>query len=163
MVTGASGRIYQISSGRGGVPKMSTPKAIINGLGIDGDFHNDLVNHGGPDRALCIYTLEQIQRLQREGHPIWPGSTGENITLEGVRLEDLTPGTHLQLGDEVELEVTSYAHPCQTIADSFNDGNFTRISEKLCPGQSRVYARVVRKGTIATGQPVLVYHQDTEE
>ena len=162
MATSATGRIYQISSGRGGVPKMPMPKASINSLGIDGDFHNDQVNHGGPDRALCLYTLEQIQRLQREGHPIWPGSTGENITLEGVRLEDLTPGTLLRLGDEVEVEVTSYAHPCQTITDSFNDGDFTRISEKLFPGQSRLYARVVRKGTITAGQPVLVFHHDTE-
>lgn len=162
MATGATGRIYQISSGRGGVPKIPMPKASINSLGIDGDFRNDQVNHGGPDRALCLYTLEQIQRLQREGHPIWPGSTGENITLEGVRLEDLTPGTLLRLGDEVEVEITSYAHPCQTITHSFNDGDFTRISEKLFPGQGRLYARVVRKGTITTGQPVLVFHHDTE-
>jgi MOSC domain-containing protein YiiM len=145
------GRIYQINVSRGGVPKLPITQALVTTLGISGDYQRDQRNHGGPDRALCVYTLEQIQRLQREGHPITPGSTGENITLAGISLLELIPGTFLALGDEVEVELTSYAIPCNTITDSFNDGDFTRISDKLHPGQSRIYARVLRAGRIVTG------------
>jgi MOSC domain-containing protein YiiM len=152
VATSAIGHVYQINVSRGGVPKLPITQARIGSLGIDGDYQNDQRNHGGPDRAICLYTLEQIQRLQREGHPISPGSTGENITLEGIRLDELTPGTRLLLGDEVELEMTSYAAPCNNISDSFSDGNFTRISVQLCPGESRVYARVLRHGTVSVGQ-----------
>ena len=150
------GRIYQINTSRGGVPKLPIPEASVNRFGIESDYQNDQQNHGGPDRALCIYTLEQIKRLQSEGHPIVPGSVGENITLEGIGLEELTPGTCLLLGDEVEIEFTSYAVPCKNITDSFSDGNFTRIGEKLHPGESRVYARILRTGTIAVGQPARI-------
>ncbi|MGO8946302.1 MAG: MOSC domain-containing protein [Ktedonobacterales bacterium] len=152
----AAGRIYQINTSRGGVPKLPITEACVNRFGIESDYQNDQQNHGGPDRALCVYTLEQIKRLQSEGHPIVPGSVGENITLEGVELEELTPGTRLLLGAKVEIEFTSYAIPCKNISDSFSDGNFTRISEKLHPGESRVYARVLRTGTIADGQPARI-------
>ena len=111
-------------------------------------------NHGGPTAALCLYTLEQIQRLQVEGHPILPGSTGENITLEGIPQSALVPGARLSLGDAVLIEITGYTTPCKTIARSFSDGDVTRISKKLHPGESRVYARVLRGGAICPGQPV---------
>ena len=146
-----AGRVFQINVSLGGVPKLPITQAQVSTLGISGDYQRDQRNHGGPDRALCLYTLEQIQQLQREGHPITPGSTGENITLVGISLLELTPGTLLALGEEVEIQLTSYAVPCNTITDSFNDGDFTRISDKLHPGQSRVYARVLHTGQIATG------------
>jgi MOSC domain-containing protein YiiM len=153
------GRIHQINSSRGGVPKLPVEEATVGSLGIAGDYHRDLRSHGGPDRALCLYTLEQIQRLQGEGHPIFPGSVGENITLEGIDNAALTLGTRLRLGDTVEIELTSYTAPCANITESFADGDFTRISEKLHPGESRIYARVLSGGTIRTGDPVVVYAQ----
>jgi MOSC domain-containing protein YiiM len=155
-----AGHVYQINVSQGGVPKLPITQAQVSTLGIAGDYQRDQRNHGGPDRALCLYTLEQIQQLQREGHPITPGSTGENITLVGISPVELTPGTLLALGDEVEVQLTSYAAPCNTITDSFNDGDFTRISDKLHPGLSRVYARVLRTGRIATGDGARILPAD---
>jgi MOSC domain-containing protein YiiM len=154
------GRVYQINVSRGGVPKLPVTQAQVTTVGITGDYQRDQQNHGGPGRALCLYTLEQIQQLQSEGHPITPGSVGENITLVGISLLELTPGTLLALGDEVEIEMTSYAAPCNNITDSFNDGDFTRISDKLHPGQSRVYARVLRTGRIVTGDSARILPVD---
>jgi MOSC domain-containing protein YiiM len=154
------GRIHQINSSRGGVPKLPMEEATVGALGIAGDYHRDTRHHGGPDRALCLYSLEQIQRLQGEGHPIFPGSVGENLTLEGIDNAALTPGTRLRLGDAVEIKLTSYTAPCENITASFADGDFTRISEKLHPGESRIYARVLSGGSIRAGDPVLVYARD---
>jgi MOSC domain-containing protein YiiM len=150
------GRIHQINTSVGGVPKQPLATGTVTTEGLDGDFHNDYRDHGGPTRALCLYTLEQIQRLQAEGHPIFPGSVGENITLEGVPQSALVPGAQLTLGDTVLIEITAYTAPCKTITRSFSDGDFTRISEKLHPGESRVYARVLRGGEIRPGQPIRV-------
>ncbi|MGH2514216.1 MAG: MOSC domain-containing protein [Ktedonobacterales bacterium] len=151
-----AGRIHQINTSFGGVPKQPVTTATVTTEGLDGDFHDDYRNHGGPTRALCLYTREQIQRLQAEGHPIFPGSAGENITLEGIPQSALVPGARLTLGDSVLIEITSYTTPCKTIARSFSDGDFTRISEKLHPGESRVYARVLRGGEIRPGQAARV-------
>jgi len=101
-----------------------------------------------------VYSLERIHSLQAEGHPIDVGTAGENITVEGIDWELVVPGTRLRLGNEVLLEVASFTSPCKTIRESFIDGEFVRISQKLHPGWSRVYARVVAEGEIHSGDPV---------
>lgn len=148
--------MFQINISTGGVPKQPVETASVTAEGLDGDYHNDYRDHGGPTRAVCLYTLEEIQRFQAQGHPIFPGSAGENITLEGIPQSALVPGARLTLGEEVRIEITSYTTPCKTIARSFSDGDFTRISEKPHPGESRVYARVLGGSEIRAGQPVRV-------
>ncbi len=147
------GHIVQISVSGGGVPKFGMHTAEVGPLGIIGDVQRDTRVHGGPDRALCVYSLEQMLALQREGHAIYPGSIGENILTAGVDLAPLEPGALLRFG-AVEAEVTGYAHPCSNIAASFRDADFTRISIKLHPGSSRLYLRILTPGTIAVGDPV---------
>lgn len=148
---GAEGRIYQLNISRGGTPKLPITMARVTEEGLQGDRQNDERNHGGPLRAVCLFTREEIERLAAEGHPIYPGAVGENITLSGLPLAALTPGARLILGDEVEIEVTQYSAPCKTIRDAFNDGDFNRISHKTHPGESRVYARVLRGGELHAG------------
>jgi MOSC domain-containing protein YiiM len=153
----SNARIFQINTSRGGVPKLATAVADVTTLGIAGDAHHDRRHHGGPDRALCLYSVEQIMALQEEGHPIFPGSAGENIVTIGLDLFSLEPGARLTVGDDVEIEIASYTSPCKTIAASFIDGNFSRISQKVHPGWSRLYARVLREGSIRPGDPITLH------
>lgn len=150
------GHIFQINRSDGGVPKLPVFSAAVTAEGMEGDRQRDLRNHGGPGRALCLYAIENILDLQREGHLIHPGSIGENVTLFGIDLARLGPGSVLELGDEVVVEITGYAHPCSNIAGSFADGNFSRVSQKLHPGESRLYARVRQGGLLHPGLPVRV-------
>jgi MOSC domain-containing protein YiiM len=154
------GRIVQLNTSPGGVPKLPVPEAEVTPSGMAGDRQRNLRFHGGPQRALCLYSLEVIQRLQGEGHPIHPGSTGENVTVSGLPWEEVRPGVRLALGEEVVVEVTSYTVPCKNIAASFFEGEFTRISQKVHPGDSRVYARVVQGGRLRAGDAVWVLEPD---
>ena len=126
----------------------------VSRLGLLGDAQNDKTHHGGPERAVCIYALERIHALQQEGHPIDVGTAGENLTVEGIDWDLVVPGSRIKLGDEVLLEVDSFTSPCKTIKGSFIDGRFVRISQKLHPGWSRVYARVLTEGEIRFGDHV---------
>jgi MOSC domain-containing protein YiiM len=146
-------RIVSLNRSDGGVPKLPIAEARVTREGMEGDRQRDRVHHGGPDRALSLYSLELIDQLQLEGHPISPGAAGENVTIGGLDWASLRPGTRLRLGD-VEVEVTGFAAPCTTIRDAFFDREFTRISEKVNPGWSRVYARVLREGTLKTDDVV---------
>ena len=56
--------------------------------------------------------------------------------------------------NSVELEIASYAEPCATIRDSFTQLKFKRIEQELHPGESRVYARVLREGVVRVGDSV---------
>ena len=148
------GRIVQISVSPGGVPKLPVPSARVTELGLEGDLHRDMEHHGGPERALCIFSIEQIRVLRAEGHDVSPGAIGENLTVEGLDWERVTPGSRLELGAGVLIEVTRYTSPCSKIKKSFADGDFSRVSQKHRPGGSRVYARVLTTGEIRQGDTV---------
>jgi MOSC domain-containing protein YiiM len=155
-VAAVSARVHQLSVSNGGVPKLPVPRAEVTASGIVGDRQRNRLFHGGPRRAVCLFALEEIERLRAEGHPVAPGTTGENVTVAGLPWERVRPGARLALGAEVVLEVTSYTAPCKNIGPSFHDGDFTRISQKLHPGESRVYARVLTPGIVRTGDPVVL-------
>lgn len=151
----AIGRVIQINvNPRGGVPRYAVPRATITSSGVVGDCQADRRFHSGPTRAVSLYALEHIEALRAEGHPIAPGSTGENLTLAGLAWATLHVGDRLRIGDRVELEITGYAAPCETIEESFVGGAFKRISQKLHPGWSRLYASVISEGEVVTGDPV---------
>src|SRR5207245_123508 len=96
-----------------------------------------------------------IQALQAEGHPIAPGSTGENLTIGGLDWAALKIGDQLQIGDQLRIEITGYAAPCSNINASFAGAEITRISQKLHPGWSRLYAKVLAAAEARVGDMVL--------
>jgi MOSC domain-containing protein YiiM len=153
LVENSAGRLESVNVSRGGVPKAPVFEGHITEHGVDGDRQRDLRYHGGTDRAVCVYSLDLIRSLQAEGHPIAPGAAGENLTVSGIDWTAIVPGGELQVGP-VRLVVTQYAAPCDNIAPSFLDGDFTRVSQKRHPGWSRVYARVVEGGIVRPGDSV---------
>lgn len=66
------GRVAQINVSPGGVPKLPVASAQVTAQGLVGDRQKNLKYHGGPDRALCLWSLEVIETLLAEGHPIAP-------------------------------------------------------------------------------------------
>ena len=146
-------RVHQISVSHGGVPKLPVPEAKITVRGIEGDRQRHRHIHGGPDRAVCVYSLEAIEALQAEGHPIAPGSTGDNVTIAGLDWSSVQPGDRLLIGS-VQLELLSYTTPCIHNARWFVNGDFSRISHKKNPGWSRMYARVSVEGSIRVGDAI---------
>lgn len=147
-------RIVQLSISNGGVPKRAVESVRVMPLGLEGDAHRDREHHGGPERAVCLFAMEAIRALQAEGHPLVPGTLGENVTLEGLDWSAVQPGVRLRLGGEVLLEITRYTTPCFNIRPAFVDGDYSRVSQKRHPGRSRVYARVVETGTLRLGDSV---------
>jgi MOSC domain-containing protein YiiM len=145
------GSVVSINISPGGVPKRRVSDAKVSQLGLQNDAQNDTKHHGGPEKAVCVYSLERIHALQAEGHPIDVGTAGENVTVEGIDWDLVVPGTRIRLGEEVLLEVTGFTNPCKTIRESFTDGRFVRIAERWHPGWSRVYARVLSEGEIRFG------------
>lgn len=145
----ATGRVLQVNISPGGVPKQAVDTANVGRLGLEGDAHDHFDVHGGPHRAVCLFAVEAIRRVAAEGHPIAPGSVGENLTTEGVELATLAPGTRLAFPSGLELEIAAPANPCDVIRGSFLEGKSGRISILRNPTDSRVYARVLHDGTVA--------------
>lgn len=153
-MSASKGMVFQMNVSDGGVPKLGVHQAAVTPLGLTGDRQRNTHVHGGPQRAVCLFSLERIQALQAEGHPIFPGSAGENLTLSGLDWDQIGPGTRLKIGKEVILEVTQYTTPCENLIPSFINGYFNRIHQAKHPGWSRVYTKVIQAGEIQVGNPV---------
>ncbi len=150
----ATGRVRSLNVSGGGVPKRPVPEAVVTKEGLRGDVQGDRRYHGGPERAVSLFSFDVLERLRAEGHAITPGSTGENVTVSGLDWNLVAPGARLEFDGGVVLEVSSYCVPCGKIRASFADGKIHRINQEDHPGESRVYARVVSEGTVREGASV---------
>lgn len=148
-----AGSLVSINVSDGGVPKRRVEQCRITKLGLEGDRQRDLDHHGGPDRAVTLFSLDRLALLQREGHPIVVGSIGENLTVGGLDWALFVPGARVNVG-EVVLELMTYAAPCRNILGAFIDGDLNRVNQKIHPGWSRLNARVLDEGIVRIGDPV---------
>ncbi len=151
-----TGRVLQVNVSGGGVPKLPVESARVGRLGLAGDAHNDRTDHGGPHRAVCLFGVEAMARLRADGHPVEPGSVGENLTTTGVEWSLLPVGTRARIGERLELELSSDAGPCATQSHNFSDGKFSRMSIDLHPSDSRMYARVLHDGEVRPGDAITI-------
>ncbi|HVM30108.1 MAG TPA: GNAT family N-acetyltransferase [Candidatus Limnocylindrales bacterium] len=147
-------RVLQVNVSRGGVPKLPVEQAWVSRYGVEGDGHHDRTLHGGPHRAVCLFSIEAIDRIRSEGHPIEPGSTGENLTTVGIEWATLPLGTRARIGQQLVIELADSATPCATIRRSFSGGRFSRMSIERHPSDSRMYARVVEEGSVSPGDQI---------
>ncbi len=152
-----AGTLLQLNASTGGVPKNAIDAAYVGWKGVEGDRQATRKHHGRPFQALCLWSAEVMETLRSEGHQVFPGSAGENITVSGLNWSDVRPGTRVRIG-EVLCDISTYAVPCKQLADLFVDRDFNRIhhDRDLENGTAscRVYATVVERGEIATGDPV---------
>ncbi|MEC7461486.1 MAG: MOSC domain-containing protein, partial [Candidatus Thermoplasmatota archaeon] len=139
----------------GGVPKPAVPHLHASVNGCVGDRQRDLKHHGGPTRALCIWSREVLLALRDEGHPVRPGDVGENVLVQGLPFSELAAGDVLELG-AVRARLTGPAPPCRTIAAAFTSGSFRSIDAKRHPERTRWYTEVVVEGILHPGDAVVL-------
>jgi MOSC domain-containing protein YiiM/SAM-dependent methyltransferase len=151
----STGLVASVNVSLGGVPKHPVAATRIRYLGLDGDGHTDTRNHGGPLQAVCLYSVESIERVAGEGHTAFPGAFGENLTLAGIDWHGLRGGDRLRIGSNGPLlELTDDATPCTKQARWFVGGQIARISILKHPDDARWYARVIGEGPVAPGDGV---------
>lgn len=120
---------------------------------LEGDGQADLVNHGGPDKAVCSYPAEHYVAWRRElGLPgLAFGSFGENLTIGGLTEADVCIGDVRQTGEAV-LQVSQPRQPCWKLARRWKLNDLPgRVVETSRTGW---YFRVLKPGTVSPGLPM---------
>ena len=138
----------------GGVPKTPRPMLEIGFRGVEGDRQRSRQHHGRPWQALCLWSVEVIEELRAEGHPVGPGLAGENVTIAGLDWSEVRGGVRLRIGTAL-AQASVFALPCRNIAGCFSDRRSTRIHHDRGP-VSRVYATVLEPGRVAEGDAVVL-------
>jgi MOSC domain-containing protein YiiM len=138
-----------------GIWKEPVPgRVAVRGVNLDGDDQADRRVHGGPDKAVYAYAVEDHAWWSRElGHQLGPGTFGENLTVEGVDLGALVIGSRWLVGT-TELEVSQPRQPCFKLGIRMGDAEFVdRFDDAARFG---AYFRIVREGDVGAGDEITV-------
>ncbi len=149
----------------GGPGQTSIRKHSVSGpvpvgeLGVEGDQVSDTKFHGGPHLAVYAFAREDLdQWADRLGAEIPAGHFGENLTTEGIDVNEALIGERWQVGSTV-FELSDVRTPCVTFQrwmrqTGYQTGKWIkRFTLEARPGP---YLRVVQPGQVTAGDELSV-------
>jgi len=140
------GTVVAVCRSDGGIPKVPQDVVHVTEAGITGDGH-DHAKHNKNTRALSLFDEEILLQLRSEGYDLLAGSIGENVLLRGVLVQQMPPGTLLQLG-EVTIRLEEPRKPCFVL-----DAIDPKLKAEIT-GRCGYMTSVLRGGKIKPGDPV---------
>jgi MOSC domain-containing protein YiiM len=129
-------------------------RVAVRGVNLEGDGQADRTVHGGPDKAVYAYAVEEIWTWEAElGRELGPGAFGENLTIAGLDVSGALVGELWQIGTTL-LEVVQPRFPCFKLGLRMGDPHFVRrFGQASRPG---AYLRIVEEGDLGAGDAVHV-------
>ncbi len=135
-------------------------RVALRTLNLDGDRQSDLTVHGGKEKAVYCYQLAHYEYWKTElpGHPLPPGSFGENFTIDGPGDDSIHIGDRFAIGS-AEIVVTQPRMPCYKLGIRFaSDDMIKRFLESARTG---FYVAVTREGDVGAGDEIRVLSLDS--
>ena len=131
-----------------------TGRVAARGVNLEGDVQADREVHGGPDKAVYAYAIEDMRWWEKElGRPIQHGEFGENLTTQGIDVNAALVGERWKIGTAV-FEASEPRVPCWRFAVRMNDKMFPRrFTQALRPG---TYLRIIEEGDVGAGDEIEV-------
>lgn len=153
-MTSMDGILVQLNISPGGMPKRQVPSAMVTRDGVAGDWQKNRKYHGGPNRAICVYSEELYDWLREQGVEVRNGDVGENFTMRGLDLLKLAKGDRLRIGEHCIIQITDVRVPCSQLKKW--DGDLP----ELIVGRSGWMAKVVHEGEVKAGDAIEVLSRD---
>jgi cyclic pyranopterin phosphate synthase len=142
-----TGRIKAISvSKEKGIKKSNVQSVLLKEqFGIIGDAHS-----GNWHRQVSLLKSESIDRMKEKLPEIEPGMFAENITTEGIELEELKIGDKIKVGKDVMLEVSQIGKECHNPCNIYYSVGYC-----IMPKEG-IFARVISGGRINVGEEIKI-------
>ena len=147
MMTDTRPTILSVNISPGGIPKTPIEVGRVRSGGLEGDGHNH-DKHNTPMQAISIIDREDLDALRDEGYDVFPGATGENITVENLNVDELEIGDRLRFSGGVEVELTKRRKPCYVL-----DAIDPQLKHTI-KGRCGFLAKVVAAGTVQAGETI---------
>lgn len=134
--------------------------AFLSYFNLEGDEQADKKNHGGRDKALCLYPAQHYRHWEQHYGVSFPfPSFGENLTVEGIEEKKVCIGDIYQMGQAL-IQVSEPRKPCYIIARTHGIDDFpARVMEI---GYTGFYLRVLREGEVAPGDMMELIERHTD-
>jgi MOSC domain-containing protein YiiM len=129
-------------------------RVAVRGVNLAGDEQADLSVHGGPDKAVYAYALEDAQAWESElGRHLGEAAFGQNLTTQGVDVSGAVIGERWRVGTTL-LEIAQPRQPCFKLGLRIGEPGFVkRFAQASRPG---AYLRIVKEGDLGAGDPIEV-------
>ena len=122
--------------------------------GLEGDGQGDVEHHGGPDKAVCVYAVENLPYWrERLGLEMEPGAFGENFSTEGLVEREVRIGDVFRVGTTV-VQVSQPRIPCFKLAARHGEGELALWVKET--GFTGFYLRCLEPGEVRAGEAVLL-------
>jgi MOSC domain-containing protein YiiM len=138
-----------------GIFKMPVEgKVRVGKLNLHGDEQADLTVHGGRDKAVYAYPIEQYEywKKQLPDRDLQWGSFGENLTVSGFDENSICIGDKLKIGS-AHFVVTQPRMPCYKLGIRLGDPSM--VTRFYKSGKWGFYMAVLKEGEIETGDEIL--------
>jgi MOSC domain-containing protein YiiM len=131
-----------------------TRPVAVRGVNLDGDDQADRRVHGGPDKAVYAYAIEDYHWWSEQlGTEVGPGTFGDNLTVSGLDLANSLIGDRWNVGSTV-LEVAQPRLPCFKLGIRMGDATFVDRFEAT--QRFGAYLRIIEEGDIEGGDEIRV-------
>ena len=131
---------------------------LLKKLGVEGDGVGDLRYHGGPDKAVCVYSKEHYPYWEKIlGITLPAAAFGENLTVSGLHEEGICIGDVFQLGTAI-VQVSQPRQPCRTLAARYGRSDMIKLVTDS--GRTGFYCRVLEEGMVEKGSPFVLTERD---
>ena len=137
-----------------------TGKVQVGKINLAGDQQADLTVHGGVDKAVYAYPIEQYEYWKNNNRELDWGSFGENLTTSGFTEENLCIGDQLQIGTAI-FAVSQPRMPCFKLGIRLGDPMMIKCFYKS--GRWGYYLRVVQEGVLETGDEIKQISKDPDK
>ena len=129
-------------------------RVVAKGVNLEGDDQADREAHGGFDKAIYAYAIEDLQWwVQQIEQDIEHGQFGENFTTQGLDVNGALVGERWKIGSTI-LEVSEPRIPCWRFGVRMNDNTFPKkFTQALRPGS---YLRIIEEGDVGVGDEIKV-------
>jgi MOSC domain-containing protein YiiM len=145
-----SAQLYQGQQVITGGAKKPVSRAVLRFGNFDGDRQADLLNHGGLDKAVCVYPFDHYPYWSRRlGRDLKPGAFSENLTVFGAIETEVCVGDVFRIGGAAVVQVSQPRMPCAKLAGK----NGSKMLPKLMAdvGYTGFYMRVLSEGVVGAG------------
>ena len=127
---------------------------LLRRLGFEGDGVGDLNHHGGPDKAVCVYSTDHYPYWQETmGMKLPVAAFGENLSVANLREEDICIGDIFELGTAL-VQVSQPRQPCKTLAARYGRDDMIRLV--VDSGYTGFYLRVLGEGQVEKGNMLIL-------
>ncbi|MBZ0158507.1 MAG: MOSC domain-containing protein [Alphaproteobacteria bacterium] len=139
-------------------------KTPVSGLlrlgktGFEGDGVGDPRYHGGPNKAVCVYSREHYSYWEEVlgiGMPM--AAFGENLTVTDLREEEVCVGDIFGIGTAV-VQVSQPRQPCATLAARLGREDMVQLVKDS--GRTGFYLRVLEEGMVEQGNALVLRERD---